>query len=368
MSVAELARASGNNLSNMRMVMRRMLALKLVHISGWTPKAWHVVPSPIYKEGDGTNAPPPLTNRGAESRHQAALEVRVPAGSNLVAFSEIVKAMKDAPTHRIDLAVLSGTNHDSICTLIRHMHNIRLIHVAGWERGNYGIPKQLMAWGDRTDKPRPPRLVRPKSGEQHRRRKQLRMLQAVAGVPWSPSASGGFMRQNKESSARPSFNLAEAACPLRAMKRGDKRDRFSSVASPGLMRALERPSSGAEPSERNEVNNYCAGLGPAAAHSSAGAEAKGKTMSTDTMSNTSVLRSDRRTVTQLLAAAEKDTDAVSVFMAGCTVADTEAAIFVVKGAERIAYLKALCERQGLLTDKPVTGPACNLQRPWEQPT
>lgn len=79
------------------------------------------------------------------------------------------------------------------------------------------------------------------------------------------------------------------------------------------------------------------------------------------------LRSDRRTVTQLLAAAEKDTDAVSVFMAGCTVADTEAAIFVVKGAERIAYLKALCERQGMLTDKPVTGPKCNLQRPWEQP-
>jgi thiamine biosynthesis lipoprotein ApbE len=82
-------------------------------------------------------------------------------------------------------------------------------------------------------------------------------------------------------------------------------------------------------------------------------------MSTDTMSSSAVLRSDRRTVTQLLA--------VSVFMAGCTVADSEAAIFVVKGAERIAYLKALCERQGLLTDKPVDGPKCNLQRPWEQP-
>ena len=90
-------------------------------------------------------------------------------------------------------------------------------------------------------------------------------------------------------------------------------------------------------------------------------------MSTDTMSKTSVLRNDRRTVTQLLAAAERDTDPVSVFMTGCTVADTEAAIFVVKGPERIAYLKALCERQGLLTDKPVAGPACNLQRPWEAP-
>jgi hypothetical protein len=57
------------------------------------------------------------------------------------------------------------------------------------------------------------------------------------------------------------------------------------------------------------------------------------------MSSTSVLRSDRRTVTQLLAA----------------------------GPEAIAYLRELCKRQGLLTDKPVTGPACNLQRPWEQP-
>lgn len=90
-------------------------------------------------------------------------------------------------------------------------------------------------------------------------------------------------------------------------------------------------------------------------------------MSTDTMSKRTMLRDDRRTVTQLLAAAEKDTDAVSVFMAGCTVADTEAAIFVVKGPERIAYLKALCERQGLLTDKPVTGPVTNLNRPWEEP-
>ena len=78
-------------------------------------------------------------------------------------------------------------------------------------------------------------------------------------------------------------------------------------------------------------------------------------MSTDTMRNTSVLKSDRSTVTQLLAAAEKDTDAVSIFMAGCTVAGTEAAIFVVKGAERIAYLQALCARQGFLTNKPVEG-------------
>ena len=91
-------------------------------------------------------------------------------------------------------------------------------------------------------------------------------------------------------------------------------------------------------------------------------------MSTDIERQQSMYRrKDRRTVAQLLDAAEKDIDPVSVFMDGSSAADTEVAIFVVKGAERIAYLKALCERQGLLTDKPVTGPQCNLQRPWEQP-
>lgn len=59
-------------------------------------------------------------------------------------------------------------------------------------------------------------------------------------------------------------------------------------------------------------------------------------MSTDTMKpRSTVLRDDRKTV------------------------------FVVKGPEAIAYLRELCKRQGLLTDKPVTGPTCNLQRPWE---
>lgn len=91
-------------------------------------------------------------------------------------------------------------------------------------------------------------------------------------------------------------------------------------------------------------------------------------MSTDTTRpEKTMLRDDRKTVTQLLAAAAKDTDAVSVFMAGCTVADTEAAVFVVKGSTAIAYLSELCKRQGLLTDKTVAGPACNLQRPWEAP-
>lgn len=92
-------------------------------------------------------------------------------------------------------------------------------------------------------------------------------------------------------------------------------------------------------------------------------------MSTDTQRpQATVRRPNRRTVAQLIAAAAKDTDPVSVFMDGSSTADTTVAVLVVKGPKHIAYLRAVCQRQGLLTDKPVTGPVCNLERPWEQPT
>ena len=55
--------------------------------------------------------------------------------------------------------------------------------------------------------------------------------------------------------------------------------------------------------------------------------------------------------------AKRDSDAVSVLSDGTCEADTEAAVFVVKGRENVAYLRGMCERQGLLTaGKPVAEP------------
>lgn len=77
-------------------------------------------------------------------------------------------------------------------------------------------------------------------------------------------------------------------------------------------------------------------------------------MSTDTTSFKTEIRGDRRTTAQLLKAAARDTDAVSVFHNGTGPDDFDGAIFVVKGRSNVDYLKALCERQGLLTQgKPV---------------
>ncbi len=73
-------------------------------------------------------------------------------------------------------------------------------------------------------------------------------------------------------------------------------------------------------------------------------------MSTDTIKpQHTEIRADRRTTAQLLSAAQRDTDPVSVFGDGTCPADTNCAIFVVKGREHIEYLTALLQRQGLLT-------------------
>lgn len=63
-----------------------------------------------------------------------------------------------------------------------------------------------------------------------------------------------------------------------------------------------------------------------------------------------------RAARTVLHYAKRDSDAVSVLSDGTCEADTEAAVFVVKGRENVAYLRGMCERQGLLTaGKPVAG-------------
>lgn len=56
-----------------------------------------------------------------------------------------------------------------------------------------------------------------------------------------------------------------------------------------------------------------------------------------------------RAARTVLHYAKRDCDAVSVLSDGTCEADTAAAVFVVKGAANVAYLRGMCERQGLLT-------------------
>lgn len=61
------------------------------------------------------------------------------------------------------------------------------------------------------------------------------------------------------------------------------------------------------------------------------------------------IRPDRRTVKQLLAAADKDTDAASVFYFGASQSDFDGAVIVLKGREHTQYVVDVLLRQNLLT-------------------
>lgn len=68
------------------------------------------------------------------------------------------------------------------------------------------------------------------------------------------------------------------------------------------------------------------------------------------------LKPTHSTVPQLLARAALDRDPISVFQDGTSNADSNTAIFVVKGKAHIDYIKGLAEQQRLLTPgKPVVG-------------
>jgi len=76
------------------------------------------------------------------------------------------------------------------------------------------------------------------------------------------------------------------------------------------------------------------------------------------------LPADLRNVAQLLAKADRDSDAVSVFALGSSWADTDRAIMVFKGPQAIAYVHQLLVRQGLVTEgKPV----CDDDAPADAP-
>jgi hypothetical protein len=76
------------------------------------------------------------------------------------------------------------------------------------------------------------------------------------------------------------------------------------------------------------------------------------------MPTTNLQAKAHRAARTVMHYAKMDSDAVSVLNDGSCQADTETAVFVVKGFANIAYLRAICERQGMLTPgKPVAASA-----------
>lgn len=136
-------------------LLKGMHGLGLVHIERWTDTRKHTVALACYRLGYGEDMPTPLTFKGIASTHAAADTSRLRPSSTLIAFASIVRALQQRPYSRSALTAAVGLNDSNFGKVVRHLHDLRLIHIALWMRGRSGPFVPYYSWGDRRDAPKP---------------------------------------------------------------------------------------------------------------------------------------------------------------------------------------------------------------------
>jgi hypothetical protein len=188
---AEVAAHLGKNVETVRLLLRRMNRARLIHVARWSEPALHVVPRPLYMLGDKPDAAPPLTCRGKPSRHQVVACERLPLRPALIAFTTLVRALKEGPHSRMELAEETGLNPDALMRVVKRMHALRLIHIGDWDKPRSGPAAPRWEWGGNQDVPPPPkqrrRAVKRAIEARRQRRQQLRLLKAIGAQQWFPS-------------------------------------------------------------------------------------------------------------------------------------------------------------------------------------
>jgi hypothetical protein len=177
-----------------RYLMRCMWALRLVHVKAWLPSSYGFA-RPVYSFGPGEDAAGPSAANGAPHpgvQRPKRLQLE------LVAFAHFARALEDACS--VEAAQeAAGLDQGTAYRLMNHMHALRLVHIADWERrsGIGGTPTRLFRLApNHADKPRPPReLNRTTVSRYIKKRKardqQLRMLHALA-------ANGSIFNQQQQ--------------------------------------------------------------------------------------------------------------------------------------------------------------------------
>ena len=159
-AAVEIAAKVGASVPGVRLLMRRMHALGLVRIAGWSEPSLHVVALPMYGFGPGIDVRPPLTFRGRASHHQSVKPIYLKPRSDLIAFADMVRQLREIPISRNDLARSAGLEKNAVAKLIEHMHALKLVYVERYQPGRSGIPAQCFRLGSRPDAPYPGRAVR----------------------------------------------------------------------------------------------------------------------------------------------------------------------------------------------------------------
>lgn len=151
-----VAATTGAGAQGMRVLLKQFNALRLIHRVGWVhPKSGF--PAPIYKLGEGEDAPAPLTADGRPMPHCGH---RPALRRNVVAFASLIHAMADE-SRATKLAVESGMSESRMRELLAFMRKpeIKLIHIAAYDPGGRlgGKAAALYQYAPDTRDAQPPR-------------------------------------------------------------------------------------------------------------------------------------------------------------------------------------------------------------------
>lgn len=196
----EVCAAIGRPRTNMlRTIIRQFQQLRLIHITDWVRQSHKGVLVPLWRFGDGVNAPYPVP--GCRNRLGVGAPVRV--GIEMRAFANFIGTLADGDASIADLVESTGWGRPTTSGLVGvcraaklnqlpERGTVRLLHVSDWIRrdGSGGAPTPLYSLGNKRDVLRPtPRTAAEQCAMYTRRLKAQKMLHLLAGTMNAGSAA-----------------------------------------------------------------------------------------------------------------------------------------------------------------------------------
>jgi hypothetical protein len=192
----------GGNQCNRRQTMCeilwRMVQLGLLDVTGWVRETGAKgFLSPVFAGGSGRVEPYP----GYAREPEAGRKRRDPPGSRvlstrpeMVAFANVVKAMRGASVTRNEIQEATGVHRNHINTTLDALRAGKMLHTSGWiPRDNGGAPAMMLTFGPGKDVPRPETMTRQeinarREAGRQAKRQMLELINATRADPLNRTA------------------------------------------------------------------------------------------------------------------------------------------------------------------------------------
>ena len=182
-TLSEIVAATGVIRSHMSLLLRRMHTLDLVHVQTWRPT--HAFPVPVWAFGAGEDAPKPPSAVLVDDT--ATLQ----PNTELIAYKGMLRELTRGQSTAAAIAEYCGTHPRRTAEFLQHMHELRLVRVADWDRADSGwlSPAYVLSPRGGSDAKRPVRSENTQRYREYRAKRKARQQQEALLCALAPNAS-----------------------------------------------------------------------------------------------------------------------------------------------------------------------------------